>query len=61
MIFDAVKEGTVATVSYNFPRPNSNDPVPKESSATAVGTQARGVGYYKIDRFQTHDLAARRT
>jgi hypothetical protein len=46
-IFDAVKEGTVATVSYNFPRPDSNDPVPKESFVTAVGTQACGVGYYK--------------
>jgi signal transduction histidine kinase len=46
-IFDAVKEGTVATVSYNFPRPGSNDPVPKESFVTAVGTQACGVGYYK--------------
>src|ERR1700730_4366857 len=46
-IFDAVKEGTVATVSYNFPRPDSNDPVPKESYVAAVGTQACGVGYYK--------------
>jgi signal transduction histidine kinase len=46
-IFDAVKEGTVNTVSYNFPRPGSNDPVPKESFVTAVGTQACGVGYYK--------------
>jgi hypothetical protein len=46
-IFDAVKEGAVATVSYNFPRPGSNDPAPKESFVTAVGTQACGVGYYK--------------
>jgi cytochrome c len=46
-IFDAVKEGTVTTVSYNFPRPGSNDPVPKESFVTAVGTQACGVGHYK--------------
>ena len=46
-IFDAVKEGVVNTVTYNFPRPGSNDPVPKESYVTAVGDEACGVGYYK--------------
>jgi hypothetical protein len=46
-IFDAVKEGAVTTVSYNFPRPGSDVPVPKESYVTAVGDQACGVGYYK--------------
>jgi cytochrome c len=46
-IFDAVKEGTITTVSYNFPRPGGTDPVPKESYVTAVGNQACGVGYYK--------------
>jgi hypothetical protein len=46
-IFDAVKEGAITTVSYNFPRPGGTDPWPKESYVTAVGNQARGVGYYK--------------
>jgi hypothetical protein len=46
-IFDAVKEGGVNTVQYNFPRPNSDVPVAKESYVTAVGDQACGVGYYK--------------
>jgi hypothetical protein len=46
-IFDAVKEGGVNTVQYNFPRPNSEVPVAKESYVTAVGNQACGVGYYK--------------
>jgi cytochrome c len=46
-IFDAVKEGSVSTVQYNFPRPGSNVPVAKESYVTAVGNQACGVGYYK--------------
>jgi cytochrome c len=46
-IFDAVKEGSVNTVQYNFPRPGSDVPVAKESYVTAVGNQACGVGYYK--------------
>jgi cytochrome c len=46
-IFDAIKEGSVNTVSYNFPRPGSDVPVAKESYVTAVGNQACGVGYYK--------------
>jgi cytochrome c len=46
-IFDAVKEGVVNTVTYNFPRPGSNDPVSKESYVTAVDDEACGVGYYK--------------
>ena len=46
-IFDAVKEGTITTVSYNFPRPGGTDPLPKESYVAAVGNQACGVGYYK--------------
>jgi signal transduction histidine kinase len=46
-IFDAVKEGAVNTVQYNFPRPGSDVPVAKESFVTAVGNQACGVGYYK--------------
>ena len=46
-IFDAVKEGSVNTVQYNFPRPGSDVPVAKESYVTTVGDQACGVGYYK--------------
>jgi hypothetical protein len=46
-IFDAVKEGSTNTVSYNFPRPGGDVPVAKESFVTAVGNQACGVGYYK--------------
>jgi signal transduction histidine kinase len=46
-IFDAVKEGSVNTVQYNFPRPGTNVPVAKESFVTALGNQACGVGYYK--------------
>ena len=46
-IFDAVKEGTITTVSYSFPKPGGTDPLPKESYVTAVANQACGVGYYK--------------
>jgi cytochrome c len=49
-IFDTVnaaKEGTIVTVSYNFPKPNTTDPVPKESYVAKVGNEACGVGYYK--------------
>jgi cytochrome c len=43
----AMKEGTVSTVSYNFPKPGTTEPVPKESFVTQVGNQGCGVGYYK--------------
>jgi signal transduction histidine kinase len=46
-VFNSAKEGTVATVAYNFPKPGSTDPVPKESYVTRVGNQGCGVGYYK--------------
>ena len=46
-VFDAAKEGTITTISYNFPKPGSTDPVPKEAFVTAVGNQGCGVGYYK--------------
>jgi signal transduction histidine kinase len=46
-VFNAAKAGTVATVSYNFPKPGTTDPVPKESYVTRVGNQGCGVGYYK--------------
>src|SRR6476660_8400553 len=46
-VFDAAKEGTVTTISYNFPKPGGTDPVAKEAYVTAVGGQGCGVGYYK--------------
>ena len=46
-IFDSIKEGTVSTVDYNFPKPGTTDPVPKESFVIKVGNQGCGVGYYK--------------
>ena len=46
-VFNATKSGTVSTVAYNFPKPRTTDPVPKESCVTQVGNQGCGVGYYK--------------
>jgi cytochrome c len=46
-VFNATKPGTISTVSYNFPKPGTSDPVPKESYVTQVGNQGCGVGYYK--------------
>ncbi len=49
-IFDAAngaKEGAIAIVDYNFPKPGTTNPVPKESFVTRVGNQGCGVGFYK--------------
>ncbi len=49
-IFDTVQglqPGKVATVDYQFPKPGTTDPVPKQSFVTKVGNQGCGVGYYK--------------
>jgi signal transduction histidine kinase len=46
-LFDAAKEGSVASVNYNFPKPGTTDPVPKESFVTRIGAQSCAVGYYK--------------
>jgi cytochrome c len=46
-VFNATKAGTISTVSYNFPKPGTTDPVAKESYVTQVGNQGCGVGYYK--------------
>ena len=46
-IFDTAKEGSVATVDYNFPKPGTTEPVAKQSFVTKVGDQGCGVGYYK--------------
>ena len=42
-----LKDGEITTVSYNYPRPGTTDPVPKVSYLTRVGPTACGVGYYK--------------
>lgn len=46
-VFAAAKEGTITTVDYDFPKPGTTQPVPKESFVTRVGNQGCGVGYYK--------------
>jgi len=46
-IYDAVKEGTVTVIDFNFPRPGTTEPVPKESYITRVGNVGCGVGFYK--------------
>jgi Single Cache domain 2 len=49
-IYDAMKgtpEEGVATVDYNFPKPGTTEPLPKQSFVTRVGDQGCGVGYYK--------------
>lgn len=46
-LFAAAKEGAIATVDYNFPKPGSTQPVPKQSFVTRVGNEGCGVGYYK--------------
>jgi hypothetical protein len=46
-IYDAAVEGKINTVSYNFPKPGSTEPVPKEAYVTRVGNQGFAVGYYK--------------
>jgi signal transduction histidine kinase len=40
-------EGAVNEVTYLWPRPGSNTPVPKVMFFTKVGDQICGVGYYK--------------
>lgn len=46
-LFDQTKEGSVNSVNYNFPKPGTTDPVPKESFVTRAGGQGCAVGYYK--------------
>jgi len=48
--YDAVQnspEGSIATMDYNFPKPGTTEPVPKQSIETRVGNQGCGVAYYK--------------
>lgn len=49
-IFDTIKgapAGSVSTVDYNFPKPGTTEPVPKQTFVTTVGNEGCGVGYYK--------------
>lgn len=46
-IFNATRINTITTVAYNFPRPGTTNPVPKESYVTRVANEGCGVGYYK--------------
>jgi hypothetical protein len=49
-VYDAVqplKDGQITTVRYNYPRPNTTNPVPKVAYVSRVGNTACGVGYYK--------------
>jgi signal transduction histidine kinase len=46
-MYKVAKEGTIAEVSYLWPRPGTDTtPVPKVSFITKVGDQVCGVGYY---------------
>jgi signal transduction histidine kinase len=45
-IYDSAKEGTFTEVSYMFPKPGTDVPVPKRSFVTKVADQTCGVGYY---------------
>jgi cytochrome c len=48
--YDMVKaapEGSVSIEDYDFPKPGTTEPVPKQSYITRVGDQGCGVGYYK--------------
>lgn len=46
-IYSAAKEGSVSEVAYSWPRPGSDQPVPKVSYVTKIGDQVCAVGYYK--------------
>lgn len=46
-MYAVAREGAIGEVSYMWPRPGSNDPVPKVSFVTRVGDQVCAVGYYK--------------
>jgi hypothetical protein len=46
-IFNAAKGTGVGAVDYEFPKPGTTEPVPKESFVIRVGDLGCGVGYYK--------------
>ena len=40
-------EGKVTTIDYNFPKPGTTEPVPKQTLEKRIGDQGCGVTYYK--------------
>ena len=46
-IYGAAREGEIAEVDYQWPRPGSTEPVAKVSFVTRIGDQVCAVGYYK--------------
>ena len=40
-------EGSIVTIDYNFPKPGTTEPVPKQTLETRIGNQGCGVTYYK--------------
>ena len=46
-ILTVSEEGKIKEVTYNWPKPGSQEPLPKVSFVTKIGDQTCGVGYYK--------------
>ncbi|MEF8719675.1 MAG: cache domain-containing protein [Candidatus Accumulibacter necessarius] len=46
-VYAAAKDGSIAEVSYVWPRPGQTDPVAKVVFVTKVADQVCAVGYYK--------------
>jgi signal transduction histidine kinase len=46
-LYEKAVEGKIGEVSYFFPRPGANDPVPKTTYVTAIDGLGCGVGFYK--------------
>jgi signal transduction histidine kinase len=46
-MFEIAEEGKIKEVTYVWPKPGSDLPVPKVTYVTRVGEQVCGVGYYK--------------
>lgn len=46
-VYAAAREGSIAEVSYMWPRPGQTDPVAKVAFVTRVDDQVCAVGYYK--------------
>jgi hypothetical protein len=42
-----VPEGSTVAIDYNFPKPGTTEPVPKQTLETRIGNQGCGVTYYK--------------
>ena len=40
-------DGSVSTIDYNFPKPGTTEPVPKQTLEARIGNQGCGVTYYK--------------